>query len=69
MKFEDYPMNIAPLPKDEEGGYLVTFPDLAGCIADGETINEAISEARDAFEAWAMAEMEDKGKLPKPSAI
>ena len=26
--------------------------------------DEPIIEARDAFEAWAMAEREDKGKLP-----
>lgn len=66
MKFEDYPIQIAPLPADDGGGYLVTFPDLPGCIADGETIDEAISESKDAFEAWAMAEQQDKGELPKP---
>ena len=43
---------------------MVTFPDLPGCIADGETIDVAISEARDAFDAWTMAEREDTGRLP-----
>ncbi len=66
MKFEDYPIQIAPLPEDEGGGYLVTFPDLPGCMADGETIEEAIQEAKDAFTAWTMAEQADKGKLPEP---
>lgn len=66
MKFEDYP--IAPLSKEEGGGYLVTFPDLVGCIADGQTIDEAINEAKDAFQAWSMAEIADKGKLPKSKA-
>ena len=64
MKFEDCPMNIEPIPKDEGGGYMVTFPDLPGCIADGETIDAAIAEARDAFVAWTTAEREDKGRLP-----
>ena len=45
---------------------MVSVPDLPGCIADGETIDEAIAEARDAFDAWVMAEMEDKGRLPAP---
>ena len=58
MRFEDYAINIAPLPAEEGGGYLVTLPDLPGCVADGETIDEAVAEARDAFDAWAMAEME-----------
>ena len=66
MRFEDYAINIAPLPAEEGGGYLVTLPDLPGCMADGETIDDAVAEARDAFNAWAMAEMEDKGNLPAP---
>ena len=66
MKFEDYAINIDPIPEDEGGGYLVTMPDLPGCMADGETIDAALAEARDAFEAWAMAEREDKGELPAP---
>ena len=66
MRFEDYAINIAPIPEEEGGGYLVTLPDLPGCIADGETIDTAITEARDAFTAWAMAEQEDKGALPAP---
>ena len=66
MKFEDYPIHIEPVPKDEGGGYMVTFPDLPGCIADGETIDAAIAEARDAFIAWTTAELEDRGGLQSP---
>ena len=66
MKFEDYPIRVDPIPEDEGGGYLVSIPDLPGCIADGETIDAAVAEARDAFRAWAAAEREDKGELPAP---
>ena len=66
MKFEDYAINIAPLPPEEGGGYLVTMPDLPGCVADGESVDEALMEARDAFKAWTDAEIEDKGHLPAP---
>ena len=66
MKFEDYSINISPLPVEDGGGFLVTFPDLPGCIADGATIEEAISEAHDAFNAWQQAEMEDNKIMPKP---
>ena len=65
-EFEDYPINLSPIPEDEGGGYMVTFPDLPGCIADGDTVEEAIVEARDAFVAWTAAEWEDKGSLPEP---
>ena len=66
MKFEDFPINVSPIPIDKGGGYMVSFPDLPGCIADGDSIDEAIVEARDAFDAWVMAEKEDRGELPKP---
>lgn len=66
MRFEDYAISIDPIPADEGGGYLVTLPDLPGCIADGETIDDAVAEARDAFAAWTAAELEDTGSLPAP---
>ena len=66
IEFEDYPVNLSPLPEDEGGGYMVTFPDLPGCIADGDTVEEAIAEARDAFNAWTAAVREDKGSIPSP---
>lgn len=44
------------------------MPDLPGCMADGKTVEEAILEARDAFAAWAVAEIEDKGSLLKPKS-
>jgi antitoxin HicB len=65
MNFEDYPITITPIPDDEGGGFMVTIPDLPGCIADGATMEEAIDQARDAFQAWSNAELEDKGVLPK----
>lgn len=34
----DYPCAVRPLKKDEGGGYLVEFPDLPGCVSDGETL-------------------------------
>jgi antitoxin HicB len=44
---------------DEEGdGFLATFPDLPGCMAEGETREEAIAEARGAFESWMGAQKE-----------
>ena len=68
MRAENYAIRIEPLPSEEGGGFLVTVLDLPGCVADGETIEQAIAEAQDAFEAWAMAERQDRGDLPAPKA-
>jgi antitoxin HicB len=43
---------VRPLSQEDGGGYLVTFPDLPGCMADGESIEEAIAEAVDAEQSW-----------------
>jgi len=66
VRFEDYPITINPIAVDEGGGYLVSIPDLPGCIADGQTVEEAISEARDAWRAWMTAELEDTREAPAP---
>ena len=41
VKFEDYHFEIRPLSQEEGGGYLITFPDLPGCMSDGDTPDEA----------------------------
>lgn len=43
----------------EEGGYIVSFPDLPGCLSEGDTIEEAIHNAEDAKHAWLEAAIED----------
>jgi antitoxin HicB len=65
-QFEDYPLEIRPLTTDEGGGFVVTFPDLPGCMADGETPEEAIADARGAFSCWMKAHVEDGRKVPRP---
>ena len=62
MKLQHYALHIEPLPR-QEGGPLVTVPDLPCCVADRGTVDAAIAEARDAFKAWAAAERQDRGVL------
>ena len=47
-----YPFEVKQLAREDGGGFLVTFPDLPGCMADGETIMEAITNAMDAEASW-----------------
>jgi antitoxin HicB len=65
--FEAYAHIISPLTEDDGGGYLITFPDLPGCMADGETESEAVQNGRDAFIATVSA-LADMGRdIPAPS--
>ncbi len=37
MKDIEYPFEMRPLTEEEGGGWLIIFPDLPGCMSDGET--------------------------------
>lgn len=51
-KIPDYPVVIRKMSKAEGGGYLAEFPDLPGCMADGETPEEAYRESMDALASY-----------------
>ena len=43
---------MRPLSEEEGEGYLIEFPDFPGCIADGETPDEAMREGADALKSY-----------------
>ena len=53
FNFDDYRYELRPLTKAEGGGWLITWPDLPGCMSDGETPEEAIDNGKDAFAVWS----------------
>jgi predicted RNase H-like HicB family nuclease len=65
--FEAYAHVVSPLTVDEGGGFLITFPDLPGCMSDGETEVEAATNGRDAFEAWVSARVDAGKPIPEPA--
>jgi antitoxin HicB len=36
----------------EEGGYVVEIPALKGCLAQGETLKEALEELKTVRDTW-----------------
>lgn len=64
-----YPVNIRHLNEKEGGGYLVEFPDLPGCIADGDTIEEALEAAKDAMQSWILTAKEFEDDIPNPEQL
>ena len=53
------PYRMEIVEDKDEGGYVVSFPDLPGCIACGETIESAVANGADAKKAWWEAALED----------
>ena len=69
MKVPDYPFTIRQLTDDEGGGFLIEFPDLPGCMSDGDTIEEAMKNGRDAMSCWLSAAKASGKSIPTPGAL
>ena len=61
-----YQFTVRPLSEQEGGGYLVEYPDIPGCMSDGQTIEEAISNGREALHDSLAVLRESGRKVPKP---
>ena len=61
-----YRFTVRPLSKEEGRGYLVEYPDIPGCMSDGETIEEAIANGREALRDCIDVFRESGRKLAKP---
>jgi antitoxin HicB len=62
-----YRFAVRPLSSDEGGGYLIEFPDLPGCMSDGDTIEEAVVNGADAMHCWIRAMREAGRPVPAPA--
>ena len=59
-----YEMNL--YWSDEDNAFLVEVPDLPGCMADGATYQEAVSNAEIVIQHWIETAEEDGIEIPKP---
>ncbi len=69
---EDYmhmPYRMEIVEDREEGGFVISFPDLPGCITCGETIESAVANAEDAKRAWLEAALEEGIAIEEPDDI
>ena len=54
------------LADQDEGGYVISYPDLPGCLSCGETAEKAIANGEDARREWLYAMAEEGKKIPEP---
>jgi len=66
---EKYPFQVRPLTEEEGGGYLIEFPDVEGCMSDGETPEEAIVNGRDALKCCLLTMREFGDLIPPPGSL
>lgn len=62
MRVKLYP---AIFSSDGNNGYTVTFPDLIGCITEGDTLEEAVKMAEDALGIYLYTLSEEGEPFPE----
>lgn len=62
-----YPAKIRHIAADK--AYLVEFPDLPGCLTEGDTLDAAKQNAKEALTGYLSSIFERNLKIPDPVAL
>ncbi len=66
-EIKHYSMIIQWDPNDKI--YVVTVPELPGCMTHGHTHEEAIKQGEDAIESWLLVAQELGRPIPTPKTF
>ncbi|MFQ5723046.1 MAG: type II toxin-antitoxin system HicB family antitoxin [Terriglobia bacterium] len=66
MQALDFKVFLEPA---EEGGYVVSCPSLPGCYSQGESVDEALENIKEAI-TLCLEELQTRGEdIPDPSKV
>ena len=51
---------------EEDQAYIVSVPELPGCMADGKTPEEAVKNTEIIIQEWIETALEEVEKIPEP---
>ncbi|MBE6890427.1 MAG: toxin-antitoxin system HicB family antitoxin [Ruminococcaceae bacterium] len=72
MKTLDFYMNLPYkmeiIPDSIEGGYVVKFPELPGCLTCCSSMSDIAAVSTDCKRQWLLAAMEDGSEIPEPTS-
>lgn len=51
----------------DDGGWVIKYPDLPGCITTADSYEEIATQAKGALEAWVEATLRNGDPIPEPS--
>jgi len=57
------------LEEERDGGYSASAPALPGCFSQGDTLDEAIKNAKEAIDLYLENEKKIKSNLPKSEIL
>ena len=62
------PYRMEVIPDTAEGGFVVRFPELPGCLTCADTLEDAVRNAADCKKEWLTAAIEDGIDIPEPAS-
>jgi len=63
---EKYKYEVIIYWSDEDNTYLAEVPELPGCMSDGASYEEALSNVRVIIDEWIETALEEGRVIPKP---
>ena len=63
----DYEIKLRKLSEEEGGGWFAEISQLPGCMSDGESYEEALTNLNDAKRAWIETSLELGRPIPEPT--
>ena len=63
---QPYPVLLRPLSEQDGGGWLAEIRALPGCIADGETPQEAMDSIEESKRLWLTIALRERRDIPLP---
>lgn len=50
----------------QDGHYIAEVPELPGCMADGETLEDTLAMVQEVMQLWIETAKEDGDPVPEP---
>lgn len=66
--FFGYSVRLSKLSEDDGGGWIAFVPELQGCLADGESPDEAYTNLKEVVSLWLEVAEEAGKKIPPPES-
>lgn len=65
----NYEIRLKKLPEEDGGGWFAEIPQLPGCMSDGESPDEALTNLNDAKRGWIETSLELGREIPEPASL
>ncbi len=66
-KYEHYSMQIQW--SEDNHAYIVTVPELPGCMTHGETYEEPVKNGQEVIDLWIEANIQSGHPIPAPRLL